>query len=506
MIYNDFTALLHFFYIWFAPDWRGRGYLCGASLGAIASFNLTLMSKYFSLLLLSFLGLSAGHIPATRGLISASAEVTTRVANPEAHTTTAYRHFIDKGLADRSGACWFMGTEGVYRYADGQFALYRSIGGMYMGYGGSILEDRTGNVWFGALGGVVCYDLAASRQAARPLFASYKIDGPSGAQLLTSLQELREAPGSPAMVRTMAQDSRGHIWFGTGHELYRTDSASGTALTTGIGAVLRADRLRYTCTHPDDYGIYALYPDSAGNLLISMNACSCGPPATYLLLADRMDHPCVLGRCGHDLLQGDQYQAHTHALTASLRLVTTRDGQNRIAFATALRDKTGKVWIGSDSGVYTYEAGYFIPQRLNDTLDRSRITAMSEDATGAIWFGTGEDIHFRGNGVFRYQPAGAGKAASVTHYTVAGGMPVQTPFRNDIITSLLEDGSGRMWMAGQGGICYSAGGSLSALATRENELPVYFVMKDRSGGIWFSTWELGLYRYSAGKLERLSEK
>ncbi len=466
------------------------------------------MLKYLPLLLFSFCTLTGARSGGPVTMVTPTGESSDRLVNPDAHTTIAYRHFIDKGITDRTGACWFMSTEGVYRYAGGRFTLYRTIGGLYMGYGGSILEDRRGNIWFGALGGIVRYDLAASTAAGKATFATYYIPGTGGAQLLASLQDLREAPGSPAMVRLMLEDRGGEMWFATGHQLYRTDSTSGTVLPTAIGAYLRADRQQYRCTAPDDYGIYGLYQDRDGHILISMNACSCGPPATYLLKADRRSYACVLGQCGHDLLRSDHYQAHTREIAASLSSVTTRDGNTRIAFATVLADRSGRVWIGSDSGVYTYEGGYFTRVALGDTLNSCRITAMSQDATGAMWFGTGEDLHFRGHGVWRYQPAAGSAGGGLSHYTTAGGMPAQTPFRNDIISSLLPDRNGRMWIAGQGGICYFAKGAFGGPAAKDvkNELPVYFAMQDKAGDVWFSTWELGLYRYHAGGLERLSEK
>lgn len=461
------------------------------------------MSKFTFLAFALLFGLAGGKTDTTPVAVTPAGQVFTRLINPEGHTSTAYRHFIDKGLADQTGSCWFMGSEGVCRYAEGHFTLYRSIDGLYMGYGGAIAEDRAGNVWFGVLGGVVRYDLEASQKTQKIICSAYRIKEYSG---LNPLREIREAPGSPNMVRLLMQDRKGRIWFATGHQLYRTEGASAVA-TTGIGAYLKGLRLQYACTNPDDYDICGLYQDEDGNLLISVNACSCGPPATYLLKADRLDHPCIIGQCSHDLLQSDQYLAHSHEVAASVRQVTTMDGNARIAFSSTMQDRSGKIWIGSDSGVYTYERGYFVARKLNDTLDRSRISAICQDASGAIWFGTGEGLHFRGNGVFRYQVFAADSSSGISHFTTATGLPAQTPFKNDIITSLLPDDNGRIWIAGDGGICYSSGGSFVDPSTGsiKNKLPVYFVMKDKTGSIWFSTWELGLYRYWSGRIESLSQ-
>ena len=63
------------------------------------------------------------------------------------------------GLQDKAGNLWFGTTgEGVYRYNGTSFTNFTTKDGMSSNTVWSILEDKTGNIWFGTDNGICRYD------------------------------------------------------------------------------------------------------------------------------------------------------------------------------------------------------------------------------------------------------------------------------------------------------------------------------------------------------------
>lgn len=94
-------------------------------------------------------------------------------------------------MQDKKGTLWFASTEGVFCYNGKSFSTFQVIegaNGFISNKVEYILEDRTGNIWFGGrgIGGVMCYDGVR--------MTNVKLDGNNWAW--------------PVLV-----DKRGNIWF-----------------------------------------------------------------------------------------------------------------------------------------------------------------------------------------------------------------------------------------------------------------------------------------------------
>ena len=80
-------------------------------------------------------------------------------------------------LEDRKGSFWF-GTigAGVYHYDGKNFQNFTTRDGLVNNEIGCIYQDKAGNIWFGANGGVSCYDGKSlpTRQAG---FRNYMMNG-----------------------------------------------------------------------------------------------------------------------------------------------------------------------------------------------------------------------------------------------------------------------------------------------------------------------------------------
>jgi ligand-binding sensor domain-containing protein len=425
-----------------------------------------------------------------------------KLINPEAKSPFPYDRSIDKSISDKTGNLWFGTTKGLYRYDGKLFTNYRVIDGMDVDHITHMLEDKAGNIWFGVHGGLICYDLAASLRVGSPVFSSNKIqsDPSKRSKAGSGDMEAKDA------IWEMMADEKGAIWFTVGSDVYRSNGNSGTALTTSIGNYLRQDKVPYRCTYPEDFGICALYQDKQGNILISTTACSCGHNISYRLDHSKVDNPCILNTCKHDLYNWQDYAAHNIEIAASFTKVKTAEGDSDLAFMTAYEDRSGKIWIGADRGVYLYEGGHFVKFSANGILDKSVVNNIYQDKKGCMWFGTSESEVFRGNGVFRYDPS-LPIDKSITQFTSKDGLCDNGPFKNDIISAIFEDKAGRLWVSGDGGASYFNGKGFTSLTTKNGftEQPVKSTVKDKQGNLWFGTWAFGLYRYDGKALKCYTE-
>ena len=433
---------------------------------------------------------------------------TPKIINSESKTPFPYNHSVDRGISDKAGNLWFATSDGIYLYDGKLFTNYRIMDGLKVDHITSILEDKAGNIWFGALCGIVRYDPSVSVTTGSVSFTSIKIRASNSNGFLADIRG-NDAPDTKNVATQMMEDRNGAIWFCVGYNVYRTDGKSVAAITTSVGDFLKSEKLQYHCAYPDDFGICGIYKDKQGNILISTMACSCAPNVTYRLDGSRANHPCILNRCKHDLHNQQEYAAHMKEVAMSFSKISNEDGNTNIVFTTVLKDKSGNTWIGSDSGVYKYDGIRFTHFTKGDILNKSVISTIYEDKKGNIWFGTSENAHFQdngfeGNGVFRYEPSASAKTGSpsITRFTTKDGVCNNGSFRDNTVSSIAEDNTGKVWFAGSGGACYFNGKGFTGLTKKEGftDHPINCIIEDKTGNMWFGTWELGLYRYDGKSL------
>ena len=421
-----------------------------------------------------------------------------KLLNPEAKTPFPYNHSVDKGLPDKSGNLWFATSEGIYRYDGKLFTKYQVMDGLLADHVACMLQDKAGNIWFGARCGIVRYSPSAVTGSGSPLFTGVKMREANGNGFLADVKG-NDVPDPKNTVTQMIEDPNGAIWFCVGFNLYRTDGKSLAAITTAVGDYLKSERAQYHCTYPDDFGIAGIYQDKQGNILISTIACSCGPNVIYRLDGSRTNHPCILNSCKHDLHNPQELAAHNKEIASSFSKISNEEGNTKIAFTTVLEDKSGTIWIGSDSGVYRYDGMHLTHFTKGDLLSKSVVNNIYEDKKGNIWFGTGESADFKGNGVFLYEPSASAKpgSSSITQFTTKDGLCNNGPFKSNIVSSIAEDNMGKLWISGDGGVSYYNGKGFTSLTKKDGftNQPVKCMAKDKVGNLWFGTWLLGLYRY-----------
>ncbi|MDR2815390.1 MAG: response regulator [Proteiniphilum sp.] len=146
---------------------------------------------------------------------------------------------------------------------------------------------------------------------------------------------------------------------------------------------------------------------------------------------------------------------------------------------TLCKDRQGLLWVGTLSGVniYDYEKNNF---RQIEELNGMSIMDIFEDSHGLIWICTFLD------GIYRFNPA------TNDWKIFAQDAANQESLPYNKVTSVFEDGKGRLWITSQGGdFCLFDRKSEKFYTFNSlNGLPnnvVYQVVDDEEGKLWLST-------------------
>lgn len=141
-------------------------------------------------------------------------------------------------------------------------------------------------------------------------------------------------------------------------------------------------------------------------------------------------------------------------------------------------DEDGKMWIGFDAGLYSYENGEVHEETMyNKQMDTRSIFSLAFDKDTCLWIGTGE----RGVYVFNRQ----GKL--VSHLTHTNGFPSSS------INHIYVDKDGGIWIATYNGLVHitdSRHPDTYTLYDGQHGLKnqhVRAIQQDRNGNIWVST-------------------
>lgn len=271
-----------------------------------------------------------------------------------------------------------------------------------------------------------------------------------------SFVHFTENEGLPnKIVRSIAEDASGNLWFGTEGGLARYDGQNFTLLTTANGLPLNDAR--------------ALLFDKKGNLWI--------------------------GTYGQGLCK---YQADADGRGGVLTTYNSGSGLLGNTVVSLFEDSRGDIWIGSWSGLtrFTPDAsghgGRFVHFNRADGLAGSDIRSITEDSRGDLWFGSW------GAGVSRFRPVAGTDSGSIFHITDKEGLP------QNIVLSIVEDNEKQLWfgtfLGGVAKYCPpeqdSAGQGRFTLYNKKHGLAhnsVMSIMRDNRQGLWICT-QKGLCR------------
>ncbi|MES2647955.1 MAG: two-component regulator propeller domain-containing protein [Bacteroidota bacterium] len=226
-------------------------------------------------------------------------------------------------------------------------------------------------------------------------------------------------------IRSIFQDSKGNLWFGT----------------LGEGVVKYDVKSLTYFSHPDGFksnSVYAINEDKSGNLWFGTDQ-------------------------GVYKYDGKNFKNYNQ-----------KDGLSHIDISrkSILVDKSGTIWVGTHGGVFKYDPSADNKGgksfSLFEPLFRINIAGMMEDKSGNIWFASAE------KGVFSYD----GK--TITH------IPEKEGLGENYAGGIAEDKSGSIWFNRRKGICKYDGKSLTEYTTKDGLGGTEFwgIYIEQSGIIW----------------------
>ncbi|UFH57179.1 two-component regulator propeller domain-containing protein [Spirosoma sp. KNUC1025] len=241
-------------------------------------------------------------------------------------------------LEDRKGNLWFGSIgSGVYYYDGKSFRNFTTRDGLLNNEIVCIYEDKIGNIWFGANGGVSRYDGKS--------FRNFLLKEDSMADDRTG-KTFPDFTRPPHEVNSIIEDKTGRFWFGTRDNAYTYDGNTFTVLTHqgqpfinvrtiiedrkgtiwlgGTNGLWRYDGR--TFTNLTQHFVGYIYEDKKGNLWTSSET-------NWGWALSRFDATTLSNK------------------TPTVTELNPREG--RMIFGI-LEDDKGNIWFGAD-GVYRYD-------------------------------------------------------------------------------------------------------------------------------------------------------
>lgn len=181
--------------------------------------------------------------------------------------------------------------------------------------------------------------------------------------------------------------------------------------------------------------------------------------------------------------------------TKTLTYFSDSNGFNCSSVFSINEDKKGNLWFGTDQGVYKYDGKSFKNYNQKDGLNHIDISRKSilVDKSGTIWVGT----H---GGVYRYDPSADSKGGQ------SFSLFQQLPPIN--IAGIMEDKSGNIWFASfNNGVFRYDGNTIINIAEKEGLGENYAggIAQDSAGNMWF-TMKNGICRYDGKILTEYTPK
>jgi len=458
---------------------------------------------------------------------------------------------INAILEDQQGAIWATrsrisdGRGPLCRVEDAKFRCYGDADGIPLLYGGSLAQDKLGNLWIdtnGELcrwkpgspcipyfvnqaelsgGGIGLWKLASGQDGS--IWASINLPGVG-----PSLQHFGEGVWEPYIlppslgldpgITAVFVDRENVVWLGTASRgIYRIFDGHTDHFGSGDG--LSSD------------SVQSFYQDREGNLWV---ATSEGidrfhdlPIVSFTIrqglttddassILTSQDGTLWIGNLGSlDSLKGDK--------ATTVRSAKRLPGQH---VTSLLEDHTGRFWVGVAGGLTVYEGGRFHPINRADGSALGGIVAITEDTDHTIWaeaLGTPTRLVRIQDGKVREEiaPPRIPRARSLAADPKGGiwlGLfkgdlaryrsgQLETMYEkrssdNQPIQNLLVDADGSIWAATPKGLLRWKDGKAQTLST-PNGLPcdsVISVLKDLNGSIWLYT-ACGAVAITASELE-----
>ena len=360
-------------------------------------------------------------------------------------------------LEDPDGDLWLGTDMGLTRYDGRMFRPMRHESeDRYSGLTWGRCVDQEGRLWFALAGQPGCYP------------ATYRWDGRRlDLVLLTETGEsLRQ------QIRQIVSDDRGDLWFG-GNGLYRYDGET-------FHSVLEP-------SHPS-WNISSLLARSDGSLWIG------AANGLFVYREGEVQHlnDELAGCWIQSLLEDpsdDVWIATYEGYVIQYEKNSFRSIENLDAtlWGNLCLDHMGRLWFGSQEGLYCYDTTRFEVFQEEQGLPSNRVSSLVEDTDGALWMSTRPGIVKYDGETFRPLEGCGEEAASA----FARAIP------------LMMDRDNRLWMGTWDGELYVYdGGELRLVGAFGSG--VACLAEDKMGRVWFGLAAEGIWYYEEGEAHCLT--
>lgn len=260
---------------------------------------------------------------------------------------------------------------------------------------------------------------------------------------------IRDARGHGVTVTAIAEDRAGHLWFGTDGGLTRYDGERFTRFTTSDGL-------------PSDQ-VWGVFVDRSGVLWIST----------------------IAGMCR---MEGDAFSPFP--LPEATRRNNERGVSSPWLAWLMTQDRSGNRWFATEGSVYRYDGDSLTSISVMDSQSPTHVTSILEDRRGHFWFATQNKglIHFDGE-----------KFTNMTEQFELGGTEVG---------GLHEDRQGNIWFVVEHSGAYRYDGvSFTNYYAKQGltSHALHFVYEDKAGRIWSGGW-LGAFRLDGERFVNVTRK
>ncbi len=371
---------------------------------------------------------------------------------------------IQSLLVTRDGALWIGTWKGLASWKGGKLTLYPELADEVIF---PLIEDQEGVVWAGGFAYNPPGKLCAIQRGA---VSCYGEDGSLGNGVLG-----------------LYQDRNRNLWAGT---------------RTGLWRWKPGPRKFYPIPG-DSSGIQGIAEDDSGALLIALRGRVVRLVDGKLQIAYRYPAPAqdsfararLRDRDG-GLWIGTIDHGLVHVHQGRVDVFTQADGLSGNTVTALFEDREGSVWVATSDGldrfralaVVTYSAVQGLPNVEGSVLTASDGSIWVSSFDGLSRWARGEVTAYRGH----YVPAA--QRPSVRQVVVEG-LP------NNAQVSLLQDHSGRIWIAGSSGIGHLESGRFVSVAGAPGGI-VYGVAEDTARNIWVANLDHGLLQVSGDRVVR----
>ncbi len=317
---------------------------------------------------------------------------------------------------------------------------------------------------------------------------------------------------SQDIVRTIVQDHRGFMWFGTEDGLNRYD---GYSITVYKHNPLDSNSI-------SNNSITVLFKDSRGVLWIGtdggLNQYDENRDAFVHLLSNPSDRTSLSSNgitaicedAGGNLWIGtsnglNRYDAVSNQFTVHHHDPDDPGVPGTEVISAACFDKSGTLWVGTSNGLNVFDTttGYFkqhIYERNNSSPDF--VSCILPDSKGFLWIGCG------GSGVRRLDP----RTGQVFHFRDTTG--TQNSLADLRVFALTEDDKGNIWIGLFAGLdMYDPVTNTFSHYRNNPSKPhtlssdrVYSIANDKAGTLWIGTWHGGVNRFDPNRQKFLLYK